>query len=191
MKARLARNQEEVAATRQRISEAEAAIEAGRKRLEVLRAELGHARDERYRLRGEDARLREEKAGLETELALLRAAIASEQADTSRAALAEGLRGEASTFLEVTPGWERACEAALYAAVDFLVADAGLEKLADTAGKRPDLRFGFLVADGVPGFRGSGRTSSCLCVFVVRPASAVPVLHSSFPLRAADLALSL
>jgi chromosome segregation protein len=151
VKARLARNQEEVAATRQKISEAEAAIEAGRKRLEVLRTELANARDERNRLRGEDARLREEKAGLETELALLRAAIASEQADISRAALAEGLRGEASAFIEVTPGWERACEAALYVAVDFLVADAGPEKLADTAGKRPDLRFGFLTS--VPDFR--------------------------------------
>ena len=155
-KARLVRNQEEVATTRQRILEAEAAIEAGRKRLEALRTALGHARDERNRLRAEDARLREEKGGLETELALLRAAIASEQAETSRAALADGVRGEASTFLEITPGWERACEAALYAAVDFLVADAGLEKLADAAGKRPDLRFGFLVADGIQGSPGSG-----------------------------------
>jgi chromosome segregation protein len=153
-KARLARNQEEVAATRQKISETEAAIEAGRKRLEALRTELGQTRDERNRLRGEGARLREEKAGLETELALLRAAIASEQAETSRAALADGVRGEAGMFLDVTPGWERACEAALYAVVDFLVADAGPEKLADAAGKRPDLRFGFLVADGVQGSRG-------------------------------------
>jgi chromosome segregation protein len=154
VKARQARNQEEVAATRQQVSETEAAIEAGRKRLEALRFELAHARDERNRLRGEDARLREEKAGLETELALLRAAIASEQVDTSRAALADGVRGEASTFIEVTPGWERACEAALYVVVDFLVADAGPEKLAETAGTRPDLRFGFLVADGVRGARG-------------------------------------
>jgi len=146
VKARLARNQEEVAATRQKIFEAGVAIESGRKRLDALRTELSHTRDERNRLRGEDARLREEKAGLETELALLRAAIASEQAETSRAALAERVRGEASTFLEVTPGWERACEAALYAVVDFLVADAGPEKLADTAGKRPDLRFGFLTS---------------------------------------------
>jgi chromosome segregation protein len=156
VKARLARNREEVAATRQRISEAGAAIEAGRKRLDALRTELSQIRDERNRLRGEDARLREEKAGLETDLALLRAAIASEQADTSRAVLAEGLRGEASAFLEVASGWERACEAALYAVVDFLVADAGTEKFTDLTGKRPDLRFGFLVADGVPGSRGSG-----------------------------------
>jgi chromosome segregation protein len=146
VKARLARNQEEVAATRQKISESEGAIEAGRKRLEALRAELGHVRDERNRLRVEDARLREERAGLETELALLRATISSEQAEISRAALAEGLRGEASAFLDVTPGWERACEAAFYAVVDFLVADAGSQKFADTAGKRPDLRFGFLTS---------------------------------------------
>lgn len=147
VKARLARNQEEVAATRQKTSEAEAAIEAGRKRLEALCNELGHIRDERNRLRGEDAKLREEKAGLETELALLRAAIASEQAETSRAALADALRGEASAFLDIAPGWERACEAALYAVVDFLVADVpGPEKLAELAGKRPDLRFGFLTS---------------------------------------------
>jgi len=146
VKARLARNQEEVAATRQKINEAEAAIAAGRQRLESLRNDLARTRDERSRLRSEDVRLREEKAGLETELALLRAAIASEQADTSRAALAEGLRGEASGFLDVAPGWERACEAALYAVVDFLVADARPEKFAETAGKRPDLRFGFLTS---------------------------------------------
>jgi chromosome segregation protein len=156
VKTRLARNQEEVAATRQKISEAEAAIAAGRARLDSLRVELVRTRDERQRLRGEDAKLREERAGLETELALLRAAIASEQADTSRAALAEGLRGEASAFLEVTPGWERACEAALYAVVDFLVADVGPEKLAEIVGKRPDLRFGFLTGGGVPGSEGFG-----------------------------------
>jgi len=62
-KARLAHNQEGVAATRQKISEAEVAIEAGQKRLDTLRAELARAREERNRLRGEDARLREEKAG--------------------------------------------------------------------------------------------------------------------------------
>jgi chromosome segregation protein len=156
VKVRLARNQEEVAATRQRISETEAAIEAGRKRLEALRAELVHTRGERTRLRGEEEKLREEKAGLETELALLRAALASEQAETSRTALADGLRGEASAFLDIAPGWERACEAALYAVVDFLVADAGPEQFAETAAKRPDLRFGFLVADGVQGFGGPG-----------------------------------
>jgi chromosome segregation protein len=146
VKTRLARNQEEVAATRRKISEAEAAIATGRARLDTLSAELAQTRDERQRLRSEDAKLREERAGLETELALLRAAIASEQAETSRTALADGLRGEASAFIEVTPGWERACEAALYAVVDFLVADAGPEKLAATAGKRPDLRFGFLTS---------------------------------------------
>ncbi|MBN2465651.1 chromosome segregation protein SMC [candidate division WOR-3 bacterium] len=146
VKIRLARNQEEVAATRQKMSEAEAAIAAGRARLEALRAELARARDERQRLRIADAKLREERAGVETELALLRAATASEQAETSRDALAEGLRGEAGAFVEVTSGWERACEAALYAVVDFLVADAGPEKLAETAGKRPDLRFGFLTS---------------------------------------------
>jgi len=156
VKTRLARNQEEVAATRLRLSEAEAVIAAGRARLETLRAELVQVRDERNRLRGADEKLREEKAGLETQLALLRAAIASEQAETSRAALAEGLRGEASAFIDVAPGWERACEAAFYAVVDFLVADAGPEKLADIAGKRPDLRFGFLTGGGVPGSEGSG-----------------------------------
>jgi len=146
VRARLDRNQEEVASTRQKIAEAEAAIGSGRKRIEALRSELAGARDERNRLRSEDARLREERSGLETELALLRAAIASEQAETGRAALAEGLRGEASAFLEVATGWERACEAALYAVVDFLVSAAGPEKLAETAGKRPDLRFGFLTS---------------------------------------------
>ena len=147
VKSRLARNQEEVAGTRREISGAEAAIERGRKRLETMRAELTQARDERSRLRSEDAKLREEKAGLETELALLRAAIASDQAEASRAALAGSLRGEASAFLDITPGWERACEAALYAVVDFLVADVpGPEKLAELAGKRPDLRFGFLTS---------------------------------------------
>ncbi|HTW92557.1 MAG TPA: chromosome segregation protein SMC [bacterium] len=146
VKARLARNQEEVAATRQKTAEAEAAIEAGRKRLEALRTELVRTRDERNRLRDRAAKLREEKAGLETGLALLRAAIASAQAETSRAALAEGLRGEASAFLDVAPGWERACEAAFYSIVDFLVVDAGAEKLAATAGMRSDLRFGFLTS---------------------------------------------
>jgi chromosome segregation protein len=150
VKARLARNQEEVAGTRREISEAEAAIERGRKRLETLRAELIQARDERNRLRGEDAKLREEKSGLETELALLRAAIASEQAEASRAALADALRGEASAFFDIAPGWERACEAALYAVVDFLAVDVpGPERLAELAGKRPDLRFCFLTGGGV------------------------------------------
>jgi chromosome segregation protein len=146
VKTRLARNQEEVAATREEISEAEKAIEVGRQRLEALRAELAGVRDERNRLLNQEAKLRAERAGLETELALLRAATASEQAETSRAVLADRLRGEASALLDVTPGWERACEAALYAVVDFLVADAGPEQLAETAGKRPDLRFGFLTS---------------------------------------------
>jgi chromosome segregation protein len=184
VKARLARNQEEVAATRQKISEAAVAIETGRRRLEALRTDLARARDERNRLRGEDARLREEKAGLETELALLRAAIASEQADTSRAVLAEGLRGEASAFLNVTPGWERACEAALYAVVDFLVADAGPEKFADTAGKRPDLRFGFLTSVTDPQSLAprpapsDGSITGLLSEFVkVRPNASVALQH--------------
>jgi chromosome segregation protein len=146
VKARLAHNQEEVAATRQKISEAETAIAAGRTRLDALRTELAQTRDERNRLRGEDAKLREEKAGLETDLALLRAAIASEQAETGRTELADRMRGEAGTFLDVAPGWERACEAALYEVVDFLVADAGPDKLVEAAGKRPDLRFGFLTS---------------------------------------------
>ena len=151
VKVRLARNQEEVAGTSKEIAGAEATIAAGWQRLEALRTELAHARDERNRLRGEDAKLREEKSGLETELALLRAAIASEQVETSRAALADALRGEASAFLDITPGWERACEAALYTVVDFLVADvAGPEQLAELAGKRPDLRFGFLVSVPAP-----------------------------------------
>ena len=150
VKTRLARNQEEVATTRQKIAEAATVIETGRQRLDLLRTELVHIRDERSRLRGEEERLREEKARLETDLALLRAALASEQLETSRAALADGLRGEASALLEIAPGWERACEAALYAVVDFLVADAGPEELADIAATRPDLRFGFLASAGGP-----------------------------------------
>jgi chromosome segregation protein len=151
VKARLARNQEEVASIRQKIAEAATVIETGRQRLDLLRTELVHTRDERNRLRGEEERLRDERARLETDLALLRAALASEQLETSRAALVDGLRGEASAFLEVTPGWERACEAALYAVVDFLVADAGPEKLADVAATRSTLRFGFFApAGGLP-----------------------------------------
>ena len=149
VKARLARNQEVVMATRQKISEAATVIETGRQRLGVLRAELVNIRGGRNRLRGEEEKLRQEKVELETNLALLRAALASEQAETSRATLAEGLVGEASAFLEIAPGWERACEAALYSVVDFLVADAGPERFADVAATRPDLRFGFLTsADG-------------------------------------------
>ena len=156
VKARLVRAREETQAAEQKSAAAAAAIEAGRKRLEALRADFARARDDRSRLRDDEAKLRSEKAGLETELAVLRASTASEQADLSRATLAEALRGEASTFLEITPGWERACEAALYAVVDFLVADvAGTDKLVELSENKPSLRFGFLDANGVQA-EGSG-----------------------------------
>jgi chromosome segregation protein len=149
VKARLERNREEVAAASEKLAEANDTVEGGRKRLESLRADVARSRAERDRLRSEQAKLREEKAGLGTELAVLLAAIASEQVEASRAALAEAMHGEASAFLEITPGWERACEAALYSVVDFLVADApGPDKLGELTTKRPDLRFGFLIADG-------------------------------------------
>jgi chromosome segregation protein len=154
---RRAKNEEQRTEIGLKVAAATAAIETGRKRLEVLRADFAQARDDRNRLRADEVRLREERAGLETDLAVLRAGIASEQAEVSRAALAEALRGEAGAFLDVTSGWERACEAALYAIVDFLVADLpGPEKLGELAEKRPDLRFGFLVGDGVQGFKSSG-----------------------------------
>jgi len=155
--ARLERNREEVAAAKEKLAAATATVDAGGKRLESLRADMARARDERNRLRSEEAKLREQKAGLETELAVLLAAIASEQVEASRAALAEAMHGEVTAFLEITPGWERACEAALYSVVDFLVADTpGPEKLAELASTRPDLRFGFLVRDGVQESEGSG-----------------------------------
>jgi chromosome segregation protein len=143
---RRAKNEEQRTEIELKVTAAATAIETGRKRLEVLRADFVQARDDRNRLRLNEAKLREERAGLETDLAVLRAGIASEQADVSRAALAEALRGEAGAFLEVAPGWERACEAALYAVVDFLVADLpGPDKLAELAEQRPDLRFGYLI----------------------------------------------
>jgi len=153
---RRAKNEEQRTETGLKVAAAAAAIETGRKRLVLLRADFAQARDDRNRLRADEAKLREERAGLETDLAVLRAGIASEQAEVSRAALAEALRGEASAFLEVAPGWERACEAALYAVVDFLVADLpGPDKLGELAERRPDLRFGFLLKEGVQGFNGS------------------------------------
>jgi len=154
---RRAKNDAQRAEIEQKVAAAAAAIETGRKRLEVLRADFARARDDRNRLRADDAKLRDERAGLETDLAVLRAGIASEQAEVSRVALDEALRGEAGAFLEVTSGWERACEAALYSVVDFLVADLpGPDKVVELAEAHPDLRFGFLVAEGVQGFRGSG-----------------------------------
>jgi chromosome segregation protein len=157
VKARLQRNQEEVAAAKEKLADATAKVEAGRERLESLREDLARVRAERDRLRSEQAKLREQKAGLATELAVLLAAIASEQVEASRATLAEAMHGEASAFLEITPGWERACEAALYSVVDFLVADAPRpDKLNELTTRRPDLRFGFLITDGDQSTKATG-----------------------------------
>lgn len=183
-KARLERNQEEVAAGKGMLLLAAASVETGRNRLEALRAELARVRDDRNRLRGEDARLRGERAGIETELAVLRAAIASEQSEVSRAALAEAVRGEASAFLDIVPGWERACETALYAVVDFLVADPVVaDHVGVLAERRPDLRFGFLlsvtpaqslVPDSAP---TDGSVLGPLSAFVKVKADAPAALH--------------
>jgi len=184
VKARLARNQEEIAATRQKVAEAAAVIDAGRQRLDAVRAELAHIRDERNRLRGEEERLREEKGRLETDLALLRAALASEQLETCGAALTDGLRGEASAFLEIEPGWERACEAALYAVVDFLVTDVGPERLADVAATRPNLRFGFLAgASGLEPAPSAVPQDSC----IIGPLSGFVKVRSDAPAGLRDV----
>ncbi len=144
---RAARLAAELESARASVKAAQDEAAARRAHLEGLRGEAAGLAERRETARSEVEALRAERAGLEAELAALRAALALDQADAVSATLGIAARA-ASELVAVEPGWERACEAALYALVDFLVtaepvAADGLERL---AAARPDLRFGFLAA---------------------------------------------
>ncbi len=155
------RQRQELASIRERVKRAEAeAAEAERQLLaadqrmgelrqqvESWRRQLAATGDELRRVRGEAAQLRQEHAGLEKDVAVLRRALVTEQAQNAAGVIGDGLAGEVCSFLEVSEGWERACEAALYSVLDFLsinrsVTRQELELLAEAG---PQLRYGFLL----------------------------------------------
>jgi chromosome segregation protein len=115
-----------------------------RRSLEEEQARVGAARTE---VRSRLSRLRDERAALDRELAVLRAAVGRDQLETGRAVLATNLYGDVARFLEIEPGWERACEAALSDVVRFLVVD-GFDPAwpARLGAARPDLEFGLVEA---------------------------------------------
>lgn len=145
----------EVQAVQARLAAVGESIGAARASRATLEAEIVRARGGRSRARESLVRLRDERVELEKQLAVLRAEVALDQLETGRAVLGGRLLGDIGHFLEIEPGWERACEAALYDVVDFIVAgefDPGwLTRLGEA---RPELRFGILtgadVAAGAP-----------------------------------------
>lgn len=118
---------------------------AKRARLEALNTEAAGLSRTRETARSEVEALRAERAGLDAELAVLRVALALEQTEAVRSTLGAEARA-ASDLVSVEAGWERACEAALYALADFLVTSrpVSADDLARLGAARPDLRFGFL-----------------------------------------------
>jgi chromosome segregation protein len=143
----------------QRIGQLSLLFEEHRSRVAELAAGRDEAKEKRGRVLADASRLRAEQAELEKELAVLSADLATEQARAGREALAERLLGEVSRFLEPAPGWERACEAALYAVVDFLaVSGADSAALEQTAARRPDLTFSFLTQERTPDAEGRTET---------------------------------
>ncbi|MGQ9678763.1 MAG: chromosome segregation protein SMC [bacterium] len=95
--------------------------------------------------------LEEEKNLLERELANIRVRFAREETAVARDVLGEELTSEAGKFLKPMAGWERACEAAFFPLLDFIVC-SGIDSerwavLEKDAGK---LRIGFIaeIEDG-------------------------------------------
>lgn len=158
----------EIAALRERSGKAGGEVQAVQTKLATVGENIGAARASRATLEAETvrvraaralareslARLRDERVELEKELAVLRAEVALDQLETGRTVLGERLLGDIGRFLDIEPGWERACEAALYDVVDFIVAGGEFDPgwLAQLSAARPELRFGILTgADVVAG----------------------------------------
>jgi len=126
-------------------------IGAARTSRATLEAEVVRVRATRAEVRETLARMRDERVELEKQLAVLRAEVALDQLETGRVVLGERLLGDISRFLDIEPGWERACEAALYDVLDFVVAAGEFDPgwLAQLGTARPELRFGILTGADV------------------------------------------
>lgn len=97
-----------------------AQLEQMRQEVSSGEAELAKVAAELKQVTEELVRAREKRNRLERELAAL-GATAPDRSAQCRSVLGDSLLGEVSSFLSVTPGWERACEAALYPLLEFLV----------------------------------------------------------------------
>lgn len=112
-------------------------------------SEINRRQEERKKRRGE---LEAERSLLEQELAGLRARFAREETEVAKWVVGAERIKEAGKFLKPRDGWERACEAACFSLLDFLVCSeisgdswAILEKSAEK------LRIGFFVEGEVGG----------------------------------------
>lgn len=147
IRSRRERAESEAITADQQRSAAEARLAELRQQVEVQRRQAGRILDELRQVREQMAGLREEQSTLDRDAALLRRALVTEQAQNAAGVIGDGLAGEVCTFLEVSEGWERACEAALYHMLDFLsvsrsVTRSDLEVLFRSG---PQLRYGFLL----------------------------------------------
>ena len=162
----------EIAALRERSGKAGGEVQVAQAKLAAVGESIGAARTSRATLEAEVvrvratraevretlARMRDERVELEKQLAVLRAEVALDQLETGRAVLGERLLGDISRFLDIEPGWERACEAALYDVLDFVVAGGEFDPgwLAQLGAARPELRFGILTGADVAAGDASG-----------------------------------
>lgn len=120
--------------------------------LDAAISEINRRQEERKKRRAE---LEVERSLLEQELAGLRARFAREETAVARSVLGAERLSEAGKFLKPREGWERACEAACFSLLDFLICSeisgdnwAVLEKSA------AKLRIGFFVGGEIGGGGG-------------------------------------
>ncbi len=93
------------------------------------------------------AELHGEKEQLEQELVALNARLAREELSSAREALGPERVQEVINFLQSEPGWEQACEAALYPVLDlFFAPEVRPEEIEDLVNKVTRWRLGFLGA---------------------------------------------
>lgn len=145
--ARVKRAEAEAASAERQRSAADTQVAELRQRIESQRQRLSGIRRELSQVREQVVQLQQEQTGLEQEAALLRRALVTEQAQNAAGVIGDALAGEVGSFLEVSEGWERACEAALYQVLDFLSVGRSVtrQELALLFQAGPQLRYGFLL----------------------------------------------
>lgn len=129
---RLAGQDEQRAGFEQSAEELASETGKAREKSDGLEASVESVEAERDRAHESLRAAREARQRLEKDVAVLSAGAADRLA-ALRPILGERLLGELADWLEVEPGWERACAAALQPLLDFVVTDAdaeaGLERL--------------------------------------------------------------
>lgn len=154
VRVRLIKEEEEWGRAQAEVKAIRDKAEKCRQRFGALEAELKNGERRQEEIRRVRAGLMREKALLEQDLAGLIARLAQEELREAQKTLGRDRLKEVAALLLPDPGWERACEAALYPVIDFLVgkgvAPAELTALGEKGARG---RFGFILT----GFEKKGQ----------------------------------